>query len=70
MTTDHYSLSELERIPTSSQGHTDDLKVDTGRVRVWLSRMTVEDGMPYNHQVTVENLKDGRWVTVEEYEAR
>jgi hypothetical protein len=67
---ERYSLSEIERIPTIHQGQYDNLKVDTGRVRVWLSRLTVEDGQPYNNQVTVERLTDGRWETVEEYEAR
>ena len=67
---DRYSLGEIQRIPTSHQGQYDDLKVDTGKVRVWLSRLRIEDGMPYNNQVTVERLQDGCWVTVEEYEAR
>lgn len=65
-----YSLSELESLPTLSTGQADDLKVDTGKARVWLSRCGVEDGEPYANKVTVEKLRDGRWVTVEEYEAK
>lgn len=77
----HYTLAELSALPTLSQGHTDDLKIETKGVRVWLSRMTVEDGMPYDNQVTVEKLycaaassrkpstTGTRWVTAEEYEA-
>jgi hypothetical protein len=67
---DRYTLAELERIPTQHQGQYDDLKVDTGQVRVWLSRLGIEDGMPYNNQVTHERLLDGVWTTEREYEAR
>jgi len=66
-----YTLRELQAMETISQGHTDDLKIKTEDTKVWLSRMTIEDGMPYNNMVTVEKLtNDGRWVTVEEYPAR
>ncbi len=64
-----YTLEELKAMNTLSQGHTDDLKLEDGSVRVWLSRMRVEDGMPYNNQVTVERLINGVWQTVREYEA-
>ena len=64
-----YSKKEIEALPTMSVGQEADLKIDTGKMRVWLSRCTVADGMPYNNQVTVEKLKDGRWLTLEEYEA-
>ena len=70
-------------MPTLTQGQTDDLKVHNwksrGRqLRVWLSRMTVEDGMPYNNQVTVEQYLPGNgkknwgwgWNTVYQYQAR
>lgn len=64
-----YTLRELQAMKTISQGHTDDLKVKTEDTKVWLSRMTVEDGMPHDNMVTVEKLIDGRWETVEEYPA-
>jgi hypothetical protein len=32
-----------------------------------LSRCTVEDGEPYNDKITVEKLRNGRWIAVEEY---
>jgi hypothetical protein len=54
-----YTLKELEALPTLSQGQTDDLKVESPTQRVWLSRMTIEDGEPYNNKVTVEKLKGG-----------
>jgi len=66
-----YTLRELQAMETISQGHTDNLKIKTENTKVWLSRMTVEDGMPYNNMVTIEKLtNDGRWETVEEYPAR
>ena len=65
-----YTLRELQGMKTITQGHTDDLKLKTGNTKVWLSRMTVEDGMPYDNMVTVEKLINGRWETVEEYPAR
>lgn len=66
------TLHKLESLPTLTQGHTDDLKLESATSRVWLSRLTKEDGMPYNNQVTVEtyNSKTGAWVTTEQYEAR
>jgi hypothetical protein len=63
-----YSLEELESLPTLTEGHMDDLKVDDGEYRVWLSRMTKADGAPYDHRVTIEKLMDGKWTTIETYE--
>lgn len=66
-----YTLRELQAMETISQGHTDNLKIKTEDTKVWLSRMTVEDGMPYNNMVTIEKLtNDGRWEIIEEYPAR
>lgn len=67
-----YSVSELEAMPTLHQGHTDDCKYDDGKVRIWHSRMTKEDGMPYDHQVTEEHFHpdSGRWETHREYQAK
>lgn len=68
------SLAHLQNLPTIRAGQTDDLKIETAARRVWLSRLTTADGMPYNHQVTVEILRQtangARWETIEEYEAR
>jgi hypothetical protein len=64
---DHPSAAELEAMPTISQGHTGNLKFDNGRVRIWLERVGVDDGMPYDNGVIIEHLRNGRWVTVEEY---
>lgn len=63
-----YTASELDDMETIHSGQYDNLKIDTGAKRVWLSRLTVADGQPYDNQITVERLVDGRWVTAEEYE--
>jgi hypothetical protein len=82
-----YTLKQLEAMPTIEQGHTDDLKIRTfgdghahkkPSTKVWLSRLTVEDGQPYNNQVTIEHYLPGdgkpnwgwRWVKVEQYQAK
>ncbi len=65
-----YSLSYLENLPTLCTGQADNLKIDTGKVRVWLSRCGIEDGEPYNNKVSVEVLKNGRWENYTEYEAK
>jgi hypothetical protein len=69
-----YTAKRLEFMPTISKSHFADLKLDywscnTDRqTRVWLSRMTVADGMPYDNYIRVEQFSNGRWVTVAEYQ--
>jgi len=65
-----FTLRELKSKPTIESGHFDNLKMADDHTRVWLSRMTVADGMPYNNQVTVEKYIDGNWKTVSKYQAR
>lgn len=65
-----YSLKELEDMKTIGVGQYDDLKIQTSKMRVWLSRMTVADGEKYNNKVTVERKKDGYWEKVREYQAK
>lgn len=64
----HYTADELRSMPTLAQGQADDLKIDDGTERIWLSRMTREDGSPFDAEITVERLIDGRWEVVENYE--
>lgn len=64
-----FSLTELLTLPTLSQGQFDDLKIEKGVTRVWLSRMTKADGMPYNNQVTVERIVNGNWKQLQQYQA-
>lgn len=77
-----YTLKQLETLPTLHSGHFDNLKIETKDTRVWLSRMTIEDGMEYNNQVTVEAYQHPKttkgidqsrgkiWVKIQEYEAK
>ena len=71
------TLSMLNALPTLSQGHTDNLKFEDHNTRIWLSRMTKEDGMPYDNQVTVEMYRHKvtaktdtwKWDIVKHYQA-
>lgn len=65
-----YSLAALKKMPTKDWSHFDNLKYDDGKYRVWLSRMTVADGAPYDNQVTVEQNKNGVWTQIDQYQAR
>lgn len=65
-----YTLAELEALPTLRQGQADDLKIDAGSVRIWLSRCGVADGEPCENKVTIEEIDDiGSWHEVAWYEA-
>ena len=55
-----YTAKELEAKPTLSQGQADDLKIDEGDKRVWLSR--VNEG-----EISVERRVDGKWGEPEVY---
>jgi hypothetical protein len=58
---DDYTYAQLSQMPTLAVGQADDLKVDTGTVRVWISRVGKADGAASDHEISVEVLKDGRW---------
>lgn len=51
-----------ERYTPTTQGQADDLYIDHPSYRVWISRMSTEDGEPFNDAVTVEINDNGRWV--------
>jgi hypothetical protein len=53
---------QLMALPTISQGHTDNLKFDDGKHRVWVSRMTREDGAKEDNEIIFEVLRGGNWV--------
>ena len=63
-----WTLEELRALPTLCTGQADDLKIDQGERRVWLSRCGVEDGEPFENKLTVEQYVDGRWQDVAIYE--
>ena len=64
-----FSLKELNKMPTIDSGQADDLKYETKDLRVWLSRMTIADGMEYNNQVSIDAIVNGKWHTLALYEA-
>lgn len=53
---------DLKEMPTLHVGQYADLKIDTGTMRVWVSRMRIHDGE--TQPVQVERLRDGRWEDV------
>jgi hypothetical protein len=62
------ALKDIEGMKVIEQGQMDNLIIRCGNVKVWHSRMTKEDGMPYNNQITVEALDENyNWRTVKEY---
>lgn len=63
-----YTLREIQAMPVVRQSQYDDVLFESERFRVWRSNMTIEDGAPYNNQITVEECMDGRWVIVMQYE--
>ena len=73
-----FTLNEVLSKPVLKQGQDSNLIYDGNfgnhRIRVWHSRMTIEDGAPFNHGITVEEKMEGtkgagRWNTVDYYEA-
>ena len=55
-------------MPTIKSGHFDNLVYESETKRVWISRMTTQDGQPYDNQVTIEKLIDGKWSITEQYQ--
>ncbi len=53
---------DLRALPTIVQGHTANLKIDTGEIRVWLSRCCIGDGE--RQPIQAEQRINGRWVDV------
>jgi hypothetical protein len=47
--TRRYTLAELEATPTIHSGQYDNLKIEIPGMRVWLARVGVADGMPYDN---------------------
>jgi hypothetical protein len=61
------TVAALEKMPTLHSGQFDNLKIETSDRRVWLSRLTAEDGE--THAVTIEHKVAGRWETKFRYGA-
>jgi hypothetical protein len=58
------TYQELEAMPTLSVGQAANLKIDTGTMRVWVSRCGLADGE--TQPVQVERFEFGRWVDITE----
>ena len=60
-----YTPKQILELPTIETGHTENLKIHVPlKTKIWVSRLTTDDGMPYNNQIVVEQLKDSKWTTV------
>jgi len=59
-----FCVSELKKLPTLATGQAADLKIDTGTMRVWLSRCGPEDGE--TQPIQFERLINGRWEELED----
>lgn len=64
-----YTLKELQRKKTLSQDQADSLKIQTSKLRVWLSRCDIANGEPYPNKVTIEERIDDRWEITQTYQA-
>jgi len=53
-------------LPTIHVGQSDDLKLEDSLTRIWVSRCESSE-IDGGDLVTVENLIDGRWVTVKTF---
>lgn len=62
------TLREIRSMPIIRTSQYDDVLFENEKYRMWLSNMTVDDGAPYNDQVTVEEYIDGKWVIIMQYE--
>ena len=63
-----YTTEQLEELPTLCEGQADDLKVDDGDVRYWLSRCGLVDGEPWQNTVTIEARSNGCWSDAVRYD--
>lgn len=64
----YWDTETLENLPVLCQGQADDLHIDTGDFRVWLSRTGVLDGEPYENTVTIEERTNEGWVEFAVYD--
>lgn len=63
-----YDAAFLTTLPTLARDQSCDLKIDTGLVRIWLSRVTRADGAPYDHRITVERLRSNHWQVADTFQ--
>ena len=51
-----FTVVELNEMPRLRSGHFSNLVYDDGQYRIWLSRMTVADGAPFDNVIEVEGF--------------
>lgn len=59
-----YTLAQLQAMPVIHQGQYNNLHYEDADTRIWISRLTTADGMPYDYMVTTEKLQNGKWVAI------
>jgi len=62
---EQYTVTELAKMETLCEGQAEDLRVDEGNVRWWLSRCGPEDGQDF--PIGVEVRIKGVWSEVHRY---
>lgn len=64
------SIDDINAADVISSAQFDDLLYDKDGLRIWVSRMSIEDGMPYNDQVTIEEYSETKrkWIITNRYE--
>jgi len=67
--THEYTTDVLESMPILAQGQAEDLRTEVelhdGSIgRIWMSRVGVDGGEPWEHTVTLEVRRNGRWHNV------
>ena len=61
-------IENWRTMPVIHQGQYDNLVLecldcDNVPTKIWVSRLTTDDGAPHDEQVTCEKYRDGAWVT-------
>lgn len=59
-----YDKQSLAELLTIRSVHDADLKFESDTLRVWLSRMTIEDGAREDHAIEVDERINGEWTAV------
>ena len=71
------TLKQVKEYPVIHQSHFDNLIKEFEqkgiKYRVWVSRCTIDDGMPYDNQITVEKFDETNgytWTIEKQYEPK
>ena len=59
-----WTFAELDAMPTLCKAQSEELKVETENMRVWIEPSAADYGIPDIH---IEWLVDGRWVDGDRY---